>query len=161
MKNRTENILGHYARNVGIINAQANGLTHAQSLLQPPMRGNCMNWVIGHIVRSRLNVIGAAGGPVPPGNNFARYERGNQPILADGPDVIPLPEQLARLGETQAALAAWLGGMAEADLDVELDWAGNRVSREYLLRFFHFHDTYHTGNLELLRQLAGVNDQVI
>jgi hypothetical protein len=29
------------------------------------------------------------------------------------------------------------------------------------IRFSHWHETYHVGQLELLRQLAGKNDKVI
>lgn len=29
------------------------------------------------------------------------------------------------------------------------------------LHWYYFHDTYHTGQTELLRQIAGKNDQII
>lgn len=42
-----------YARNTAIIKMQIEGLTHEESLLQPPFRANCLNWVLGHINVSR------------------------------------------------------------------------------------------------------------
>jgi len=36
--------------NVNVITLQTKELTHADSLLQLPCRGNCLNWVLGHSV---------------------------------------------------------------------------------------------------------------
>lgn len=35
------------------------------------------------------------------------------------------------------------------------------VSAAQRLHFDYFHDTYHTGQTEILRQVAGTDDQVI
>src|SRR4051794_4037563 len=50
-----------HGRNVGIIKAQTAGLTHDESLLQLPFRGNCMNWVIGHILEGRNTILDLLG----------------------------------------------------------------------------------------------------
>ncbi|MCI0710071.1 MAG: hypothetical protein L0154_07895 [Chloroflexi bacterium] len=51
-----------FNRNTRIVGMQTDALSHADSLLQPPYRGNCMNWVIGHIVRSRGVMLKTAFG---------------------------------------------------------------------------------------------------
>jgi len=33
------------------------GLTHADSLRQLPFKANCVNWVAGHIVATRANIL--------------------------------------------------------------------------------------------------------
>ena len=43
-------LTGMLARNLGVIERQTGGLTHADSMLQLPFRGNCLNWVLGHIM---------------------------------------------------------------------------------------------------------------
>ena len=48
-----ENLIAMYARNVLFIKQLTEGLTHIDSLAQPPVPGNCMNWVMGHIVAYR------------------------------------------------------------------------------------------------------------
>jgi hypothetical protein len=65
--------------NYDVIKRQVDGLSHQDSLLQPPFRGGCLNWILGYI----------------------------------------------------------------------------------LIAFMYFHETYHTGQTELLRQLAGTDDKVI
>ena len=45
-----ENLINILERNEGILRAQLEGLTHKNSLLQLPFRGNCLNRVPGHII---------------------------------------------------------------------------------------------------------------
>jgi len=72
-------------RNYGTLLRQIDTLTHEDSRLQPPFRGNCLNWVMGHIVQSRdrmLRVVGEATVWTP--EQVARYERNSPPVLAEG-----------------------------------------------------------------------------
>lgn len=46
-------LIGALERNLNIVKSQTQGLSHADSLLQLPFRGNCMNWVLGHIATTR------------------------------------------------------------------------------------------------------------
>ncbi len=39
-----------YERNTRIIEMQADGLSHANSLIQTEYNINCLNWTIGHVV---------------------------------------------------------------------------------------------------------------
>ena len=43
--------------------AAVEGLTHEDALLQPPVPGNCMNWVLGHMVSSRHEALETLGQP--------------------------------------------------------------------------------------------------
>ena len=43
------------------LKAQAADLTQSESLFQPPTGGNCVNWVLGHIVASRSRVHALVG----------------------------------------------------------------------------------------------------
>ena len=49
----TEDLITALGRNLDVIKAQTKGLSHADSLLQLPFRGNCLNWVLGHIAGTR------------------------------------------------------------------------------------------------------------
>src|SRR5215467_4220807 len=48
-----------FGRNLGVLQAQAEGLTHTDSLLQLPFRGNCLNWILGHLLDNRDVVLEA------------------------------------------------------------------------------------------------------
>lgn len=65
-----------------------------------------------------------------------------------------LDESLVRI---QAALhSAGSDGLARA-----LPQGGEEAALGEALASLHWHETYHTGQFELLRQLAGKNDAVI
>ncbi len=152
------------ARNCGVIRAQAESVTHEQSLLQPPIRGNCMNWVVGHIVQSRDRMLRLVGLPMlwTP-EQIARYERDSAPIL-DGHDALPFEKMLADLAVQQGHLNARLQTITRDELDaigVEAIKGITTWTVAEWLQFLLWHETYHLGNLEILRQLAGKNDKVI
>lgn len=151
-----------FARNRDIIRRQCDGLTHQQSLLQPPFRANCLNWTIGHIVVHRDKALETLGfAKVAPESVFGRYNFESQPITGEGPGVAKLEDLLRSLDEAQEALANALGSLSEQDMEAEVTSGGRTTTRYKRARFLQFHDTYHTGQTELLRQLTGVDDKVL
>lgn len=152
-----------FGRNLWIIEQQAAGLTHADSLLQTPYRINCLNWTLGHILEGRgvvLDLIGAERAVAADATE--RYRRESDPILEDGPGVLALDDLLAGLRETQDRLSAALAGLDEGALAAESDRGdGEMVPLWAKVHFQYFHDTYHTGQTELLRQVTGMGDKVI
>ncbi|MGD8735241.1 MAG: DinB family protein [Anaerolineae bacterium] len=150
-----------FAVNVQIINLQADGLSHTDSLIQPPFRGNCFNWVLGHILvgrNSALKVLGAA--PVWAKDREAKYQTGSDPI-DQGSGALALEALLADLDESQARLTTALEEATAERLAEAIPFRGNERSRGEALAGLHWHETYHLGQLELLRQLAGKNDAII
>ena len=145
-----DDLIEDYERNRVIVRRQAEGLSHEDSLLQPPGGGgNCLNWTIGHLIVYRDKTIRDAGGePVLDEARAERYARESDPITEDADNVIRLPELLDLLDRSQARLADALPGA-----DLEEHWKR--------FHFRYFHDTYHTGQTELLRSLAGFSDPVI
>lgn len=152
-----------YARNVMIIQQQTAGLSDADSLVQLPFRGNCMNWIVGHIVTNRHNVLKLLNGEFPAeAARMQRYVRESQPITGPEAGVLPLAELLALLALAQTQLAARLEELTPAALAESVAFFGNRsMSVAEWLMFFYFHDSYHTGQTEILRQAAGKNDKII
>ena len=150
-----------FGRNAGTIARQVAGLTHADSLLQPPARGNCLNWVLGHIAVYRDYTLETLGEETVLGEApRARYDAGSAPILGDGEGVLPLETLLAAIDQTQERIAAALARATAADLARQAPTSESETVAEEVC-FYFWHDTYHTGQTEFLRQLAGTNDQVI
>ena len=148
-----------FDRNVRVIKAQADGLNHADSLLQTPYNINCLNWVVGHIVVGRDLVLGRLGlVPLLEEAEADCYRRESDPITEDGTGVVPLERLMELLEEGQRQIGEALKVLSDEDLSREVD--DGRTLHESL-RFAHFHDTYHTGQTELLRQVAGTNDKII
>ncbi len=151
-----------YARNATIIQRQAEGLTHADSVLQLPFRGNCFNWVLGHILESRNTILGLLGAePTFDPAVASRYARGSEPILADGPGVAPFADLLGALERGQATLTDKLNTVNDEDFARETPFFSRSMPLADFLFFLYFHDSYHTGQAEPLRQLAGKDDKII
>jgi uncharacterized damage-inducible protein DinB len=151
-----------FGRNTAILKMQVAGLSHEESLLQTPYNINCLNWTLGHILVYRDRALATAGGePEFPGGELDRYQRESEPITGDGPDVLPLEQLVAALESSQEAIDAALGDLSDEQFSTETEVDGRMVSTAQRLHFDYFHDTYHTGQTEILRQLAGSDDQVI
>ncbi len=154
-----EEIVNDFERNRRLIHMQADGLTHDQSLLQPPFRANCLNWVVGHIVVHRDKVLSALGmEPVLDPISTARYDNESDPVTGHEAGVLHFTDLLERLDETQRRLAETI---PSADLSGPVPVGDRPTTVWKRIHFLYFHDTYHTGQTELLRQLAGTDDKVI
>lgn len=145
-----------------IIHEQVNGLTQADSLLQPQPGGNCLNWVLGHLLTSQLEVIRALGGspPFPPAL-VARYDRDSLPIHGEEEGVLPLSTLLSMHDQVQGVLDKLLDTMKEEGFEREILVGERNQNLGWRVFFLHFHYTYHIGQLEYLRQLAGKLDKII
>lgn len=145
-----------------VLTHQAEGLSHADSLLQPQPRGNCFNWVLGHILASRSGMLELLGQePIWPEARRARYRRGSAPVTsAEDEDVVDFQEMLADLETSQERLLAGFDALTSDALLAVVD-EDNGTTRGGMLAFLFFHEAYHSGQTEQLRQLAGTDDQVI
>jgi hypothetical protein len=150
-----------FARNVMIVKRQADGLTDEDSLRQLPFRGNCLNWVLGHIAVSRDALLEILGEPPVMDADGTRYTRGSEPVNEASDGTLPLHELLARLDRAQERIRAALGRMGETALARELQFGDRTTTVGQRAFFLYFHESYHVGQTELFRQLAGKDDAVI
>ena len=151
-----------YRRNSNLVLAQAEGLSHDDSLLQTPWRVNCFNWTVGHLIAGRNSVLEVLGAePVGDPKAIDRYVRESEPVTADGPDVTQFAELLAMLSVTSDRIEAAVPPVTEEWLAAEIAVGERTQTRAYRLHFLYFHDTYHPGQTEILRQVTGVGDKVI
>lgn len=156
-----ESLANSFDFNTHLVRLQAQGLTHAESLVQPPFRGNCLNWVVGHMLSGRDTCLRLLRQPVLfTAPELEIYDRGSPP-LTDPARALPLEDLLSRLGEAGQRLRAALESLSEIDLGSEVPISGGPRPLGEMLAFLQWHETYHLGQLELLRQLAGKDDQVL
>jgi hypothetical protein len=145
-----------------VLRKQIADITHAESLLQPQPGGNCMNWVVGHLVVNLVDILNVLGGEVPPElPDLTPYAFGSDPILCDAEDVIPLQALVDEYEQLTSLVSDQLNRMAEADFDEEIDFWQGKNQLGYVAFFYYFHHTYHLGQLEQLRNLAGKTEKVI
>jgi hypothetical protein len=99
--------------------------------------------------------------PIPDGN-LDHYQRDSEPIIKEEIGVIPIEDLIKTLEETQATLSNILLEMTEEDLQQLKPYRNNpeRPLAAWIF-FLYFHDCYHVGQTELLRQAAGTDDKII
>ena len=157
-----EEMIEAFGRNWDIIQRQTSGLSHDQCLLQPPFGGNCMNWVLGHILDNRNDLLLAVDAEtVLTDEEASRYGYGSDPVCEDGEDVIPLARMLGLLQESQERIAVALSRLTVENLTKMVRDHRGVITLANGLFFIYYHETYHTGQTELLRQLAGTDDKII
>ena len=155
-------LIGALERNLGAIKAQTQGLSHADSLLQLPFRGNCLNWVLGHIAANRNTMLLFLGEEAIISEAHAkRYEFNSEPVCGDAGDILTLEQLLMVLEQGQGALTARLQKITVEELAREVQSFLGATTLGQLIFFLYWHESYHTGQTEALRQLAGKNDKVI
>ena len=157
----SQDLSNAFARNVNIIKMQTEGLTHEDSLRQLPFHGNCLNWVLGHIAANRDGVLETLGEPPLMDAYGVRYKRGSDPVTQADEGTLTLEELLNWLDHSQERIATSLSKMDEAALAREYTSGDRKTTVGQRAFFLYFHETYHVGQTELFRQLAGKDDKVI
>jgi len=135
------------------ITRNAADLTHAESIVAPPTAGNCANWVLGHIVSNRgfvLELVHEQPLWGPGEGDF--YERLSKPL--DPKVAFPFERLLADLAVTHERLKRGLARLDPAELDAKHAEEAKRP-RGAQLHFANFHESYHAGQLGILRRMAG------
>lgn len=166
LQQEVHNWIGTLGTNQWLIEKQTEGLSHEQSMIAPPFRANRLNWVLGHILEHRDWMLRALDeSTLMTANDVMHYRRGSDALQDDSP-VMDLVSLMALMKRSKDGLITALS-QATDDFLVEKPQTGilldshkdkNRFER---LQGLLWHETYHTGQLELLRQLAGTNDAIL
>jgi hypothetical protein len=145
----TESILFNFGRNMIFLREKTDGLTHAESVLQPPFPGlNCLNWQVGHIASFRnrlLQLLGAE--PALDPAIAQRYAAGSDPVLGDEPGIGQLGDLLRAIDVAQERLTAAIPKIAP-ERAAEVIGAGqfSMTVGEWVV-FYMRHEAYHIGQL--------------
>jgi uncharacterized damage-inducible protein DinB len=126
------------------------GVSHEDSVRHPGPNGNSINWIVGHILANRQDVLEMAGQPrFWPEEEARRYERGSEPLAPS--DARPLNELLVDLERSQEALAMGFEQLTPEALAAPQ----GKSTLERQLLFLHFHEAYHVGQTGIVRRLIG------
>jgi hypothetical protein len=141
-----------FGYNLRLIDEQITGMTHEESLFQSPIEGNCINWVLGHLVSSRttpLKLIGAQ--PVWTEVQRRFYRNGSLQHETEG--IFPLGELVKAIYLTQERLISRLQQLTYEDMCIPSGYQDNTIGDS--LAYFHFHEAQHIGQLLILREFTG------
>jgi uncharacterized damage-inducible protein DinB len=139
------------------------GISHADSLVQPKAGGNCLNWVLGHLACVYNNSLALVGEqPVRDTAVLARYDRGSKPIVSKD-EALELSELLAIWNEAAQRFQKGLESLSKSRLDEAAPFSPTNNPKETvrsLLTTIFFHQAYHAGQLGMLRRIAGKNGAI-
>lgn len=138
--------------NYGALFRNLEGVTHEESLVEPTPAGNCLNWVLGHMVATRNRLLPLVGvQPIWPREMALRYSGRDDADWSpeNATDLNRIKTDLAR---SQQQLLTALDGMADQQLSAP---SHDGKPLAHLIGFFQFHESYHAGQIALLRRVIG------
>ena len=153
---KAETLAALYGLDHQVLRLNLDGITHEDSLVQPHPFGNCINWIMGHLVGQRSTILTMVGEqPIWGEAEIAMYKRGAPPIT-DGAKALPFDRIMADLDRSQELLVPALARLTENQLSV----ADERGTLADKLGFLQFHEAYHAGQIGLLRRLVGKEGKI-
>lgn len=141
-----------------VIKANVGEITHEESLVQPAPAGNCVNWVLGHLVGSRSNMLKMFGeAPVWSEEQCARYDRHGDPITSAA-EAEPLDAIWRAFDTGQDRLLNVIAALPDEKFSEKAPFSPAGDPDETigsLLSTVAFHDAYHAGQTGVLRRIIG------
>lgn len=152
--NLAEYLIKDYEFTTMLVHNLVDGLTQEETLAQLPFEVNCLNWVLGHIVTNRSHALEVVGAEHGWQEDIRRlYQTGTENIKPDG-ESMRVDDLLKYLDESVELLTAALDDVSEEYLSENFTNYRGEKTREGHLSGFHWHETYHIGQLEIFRALA-------
>ncbi len=117
--------------------------------------GNSPHWVLGHLVCSRRLLLRRLGEELPEEPWEAPFARGATPAGTEG--YAPIEDLLAELSRGSERLAERLTSLSDEDAAAawEIGFPDGSQTLEQGVRFLHFHEAYHVGQVGLMRRFHG------
>ncbi len=147
-------LVANFEYTADVFRQQLSEICHEESLRQPIADGHSINWLTGHIVSSRsqpLQHVGAT--PVWTDEARARYRNGSMQIGSNGSGILELGELIELFEMSQRNLLTGLKTMTASKLNMPSGYSDNTLFESLL--YFHFHETYHLGQMTMIAELLG------
>ena len=141
-----------------VLEKNLSGVSHEESLINPQPGGSCLNWVLGHLTRSRNRALGLVGQkPMFANEEFDSYDdNGGKQFRPD--TAIDFDELKGRFKALQEPLVNGLNAMSREAMDrpAPVSPTGNpNETVGSLLAALVFHESYHAGQTGILRRIVG------
>lgn len=156
MTNPLADLASRFRFNESVIGQVSDGLTPDDWSASPSESGgNTPHWILGHIASSRRYLLRKVGGEVAEEPWEDVFSMSAKPTSTDGyPTPAALLADLKAIGEQ---VGERLEAMTDAEADAE--WGGTFPDGGKTFgaaaRFLYFHESYHLGQLGLLRRMRG------
>lgn len=153
----TDNLIWLFEINDQVLKVNTVGFTNDEALRNPTPGGNCATWIVGHILRSRQFLLKLANQdwalPADLDPIFKRGSKGNEI------DRYPAFDELIKLwDDAHQRLSESLPALTVEQMAEEVAPFGDfsrADTRDRRFLFLHFHESYHVGQIGLIRRLLG------
>jgi hypothetical protein len=151
----SELLISQYHNTYTAIKSLSIGMTHEDSLLQFPFGGNCLNWTMGHVTVSRLNLLAMLGyrEPIWAFSEARRYIPGSEPVTDASTDITRFEKILVAYDRSHEQMVYQLQQSTPELLTAVPPHESQTLGET--LAYYAQHEAYHAGQLELFRLLAG------
>jgi uncharacterized damage-inducible protein DinB len=152
----TKTLIHQFGLTSYVLERNLSELSQDDSLIHPPKGGNCLNWIVGHLTKSRNSLLSLVGQqPLFSMEDFRAYgdEGPFRPEAA-----LPLDELKRRFKALQEPLVRGLNGMSADAMATPAPFSPTNNPKETigsLLAAVAFHEAYHVGQTGVLRRMAG------
>jgi DNA-binding PucR family transcriptional regulator len=142
------------ARNTRVLKRNLAGFTKEKSLIRMSGGGNSLNWVLGHLLKSRLDLLHLLGSdPDELGERIEPYRRAREGGYKDD-ELMTLEELIFHWDRIDERLRQALPGAEMNGDGGEFGTLGKAVL------FYCFHEGYHIGQAGILRRAVGLEGQI-
>jgi hypothetical protein len=140
-----------------LIHRFVDGISHEESVLQLPFEHNCMNWILGHIVTNRSHMLETvAASHTWQTDVRALYHTETPPITPES-ESVRIENLIKYLDESVELLKAALGNVSDEWLDeTHSNYRGEKTRYAHVTGF-HWHESFHLGQLEILKAFIDSN----
>jgi uncharacterized damage-inducible protein DinB len=136
-----------------VVNRNFEGITHRESLVRPQPDGQSFNWILGHMVRTRNEILELIGKkPLYPKDKFEVYTpKGFTPEKA-----VDVEELKKSFNALQSELEAGIKSLSAETLREPASLRPDRPDTVgSILATILWHEAYHAGQLGTMRRVVG------
>ncbi len=124
------------------------GISDEEALDQPGNGGNCINWLVGHIIASRDTYYMQLGrDALLPESKRERYDRGSQPVSA-GDEIYRLSELFQYFEKSNKTFQDLFENFSEKRITLSSEQVNE-------LAGILFHEAYHVGQVAIVSRTLG------
>lgn len=152
--NHAHYLIEEYAFHNWLVHHMLEGITHEESLLQLPFDANSLNWTLGHIVTNRSHVLEVLGVTHLWQEEVRELYHSGTSNVTTGNKAVKFDMLLKRLDESTGKIRAALETVGEKWLSENFDNYRGEKTREAHLSGLHWHEGFHIGQLEMLRDFV-------
>ena len=154
-----ESLIQNFGYSHWVLNKNLEDISNGESMKPATDGANCLNWVVGHVLRARNEAHSLLGlDPAIDEESATPYKQGNDPADLTATVAMPLEKLIVAFNASQEALMARLGSVSEVELTASCKHVLDKDQESTVavqLAGLSFHESYHAGQTGIMRRLLG------